>query len=231
MSEKVIKWNDKLLVWNNSYIRTSTPTPSYPTDGLIARYTLEDDLTDTTGNYNGSGSITYGTGKIGKCGVWTTSKNVINTTIPATFFDGNDKWTVCMWFKSTSPNNYLAFMSNFNGTAANRTCLYYVYGNINVTRGVKESNGSNDYGDGNWHMLLAYYDGSNYKCEIDNGDETVTLADTNTLTTTGITSMGIANRPDEGESQFVGSIDQVYFYNKVLDSNEKAQLWNNGNGV
>ena len=51
----------------------STPTPSYPTDGLISRWTFDETLEDDYGSVDltyialGAASPTYADGKIGKC--------------------------------------------------------------------------------------------------------------------------------------------------------------------
>lgn len=207
--------------------------PSYPTQNLLARYAMENDMTDSyLGTYNGSGSLAYTAGKVGQGGNFNGSSHYIDTGIPYTFFDGTDPWTICLWINSTTANKYivgnwttpntLAFNLNFAGSRLK---------NEQYRASVESISSAGSYTDGNWHMVCFGFNGTGLTLNIDNGVENITSGAAGALLYGPGANLTLGRYGVPSSNYYPGKMDQVYIYSKALSSAEVSQLWNGGSGI
>lgn len=112
---------------------------------------------------------------------------------------------------------------NYLGTSVEANGKISIWAENAGGRASSESAGT--YNDGAWHLVIAVFQGaSNRKLYVDN-----VLVATNT-TIKGMTwaSMYIANHYADS---FDGDMDIICIFNKVLSADERAFLWNGGDGT
>lgn len=246
MSYDILKTGNSPLVYNGRpisttwYVAPTPPGPSYPTDGLIARWQFEDNLNDshTVGPFNLTnmdGTPAYGTGLINRCAVMSgTWDGAYNTAINSSYQLNRSAWTVSFWVK-TSSTSYLKFISTDTGgtkteIVMNNSGIFTgkTNGAIGIYRGAYDTYNvftSGAMNNGAWHHIAAGYDGSNLWLYCDNSSAG-TKANTDNQSS-GKFAIGSTG----GYAQSNQSIDQVYFYNKTLSAGEISQLYNSGSGV
>lgn len=216
--------------------KVGTPTPSYPTDGLIARWTFEDSLNDVYGSNNLSsyGTIAYATGKLGKCVDYNNAGKSYTAAVKSYMIGGNP-WSISMWWYqksvgyydplfyfvgTTNPPRFYLHISETSGTdywyeAMDGTRVYW---NQTITQGA-------------WHHHVITFSKPDFKWYVDNGTPhtlsfNVNMKDNNQVLTFG-------GRADNGASQVLADAyqDNTYFYSKALSAAEVSQLWNGGDGI
>ena len=110
-------------------VQSTTDVVYFPTSALdtnletqeVARYLLNDDVTDDLGNYNGTAtSITYTTGKYGKSAVFNGTSSKITTG----YTDNPSAFSVSGWIKHTSSTftgkyHYLAGKGYYTNSSTN----------------------------------------------------------------------------------------------------------------
>jgi hypothetical protein len=248
MADKIVKWNDKILTFNDKLVRTYvSPIPtSYPTRGLVARYAFEDNYTDSYGSNNGwsvnRGSTTYVTGKVDKA---LTSTSVIlyntsNTTL-VNLHGGTTVNSFSAWTKLAVTQTYGGgcAMVNYNtGSGSNFSISCYADGASTAAwkvaatgqTSLKSTNHNNySFNDNAWHHIVYVYNGTTWYLYIDN--VLWDSASRGSITTVGRLSMPGNFATGDLTQNYTGLIDQVYFYTVDLTTDEIAQLWNNGNGI
>jgi len=197
------------------------------TDNLVAYYKLDGDATDATGNgYDGTiyGAIST-TGKINN----------------AYYFDGSDDYidlpniissesyiSVSVWIKyeNTSGNQRLITIGqdtdNFLEVAVD-----YIADKLYFTKKVSGSYTRSDTGFpidyNNWHLYTIISDGDTYTLYID-GQSTITHSIT---INKNIFKIG---RDISNSSKIKGIIDEIGVWDKILNSTEIQELYNNGDG-
>ena len=249
MQEKIIKYNNTLLTWNDGYIRTGNVADipdSYPTDSLISRYGFDSSLNDTYGTNNawdtdGSISWVYGTGlidedfKTNSTTTTATGKTIYNDTDSSVYAIPNEtNFSISFWLKLTNASaDYQKPMSFDNnlilgiggasytppGSIAGGPFLYYGAGVLGYY--------ASDFRDSAWHLYQIIDDGTNIKLYIDTA-ERISAASPSYATSTNVGFMG-----DIGGTTWStnGELDLLYFYSKALDATERSTLYNSGEGV
>lgn len=154
-------------------------------------------------------------------------------------FTDASNFTIAMWYKSTSANNDLVFSSNDTTVYSNG----YIYfqsrdadsrGAMEVSGGsdpVSAGFGTTDITDGTWRLAIFTYAGSTktltyYLNGTQEGQDTGTeTGDYNSL---GLWAIGTYVNSETAFHDF--DTCQFIIFNRVLDSTERADLYNSGNG-
>jgi len=227
-------------IFHNSLSLGYSPSPSYPTDGLIARYSFDDTLNDSYGSNNGfvtypSGtpSWTYDTGLINKAvkGASSGNNTLRNTTdSPIYNCSGNTAWSVSVWIKITNtsagyqkPINFSNIFLGFGGSAFKPPGS--LDGNPFLYTTSPIGYYAADMRDNTWHHYAIVDDNSTIKLYID----------TTERISTSSPSIGTSSRMEilaQNQSWYLnGYMDLLYLYNKALTTTEISQLYNSGSGV
>jgi hypothetical protein len=237
MADSILRFNNQILRYGGSVLRRGQAEgPVYPTDGLLAYYQFEDDLTDDSGNsYDLSATVDYSTGKIGRGLIQ--SKYVSNTTHAAllTTFRGNNKWTIAYWMKllSTKGDAMPITISDSGLNNSSLTQHYYFKGdnsfNLYRAGAVKtHTMPSEIYSDNDWHHFCNVYDGANSIFYVDASSLGAISA---TESTGNNNRFALNGRANVWQAANLHVTDQMFIYNRALSASEVAQLYNNGNGV
>ena len=210
-------------------------------DDIVAYYTLDeasgDAIDQTSSEFDGSVTgASYGeTGKIEDCYGFTTGSS--------TYVDLGDNLTssnvksISAWFKTSySGSNWLRMVARDNGTVNNmeyRIIVKATTGYLETGFGAHESGAyavyETDVRDGNWHHVVAVRDGSVTRIYVDGSlRDSITYAGTDT--TSSNTYIGAGNN-GLTTTTFDGYIDEVGFWDRVLDSDDVSALYNSGDGL
>jgi hypothetical protein len=244
-TEKVMKWNNKLLVFNEKLIRPCAITPpSYPTDGLTMEMLFENNANETYG-HNGtwSGTETYVTGISGKAASFSDGSHIVSDTYYNSITVDRNAFTHVCWIYTTSLSAQQIVFDSFT------TNTYYGQNNHSVqistsgqiiiagdSYGVGYRNITSTAGDiaiNTWYMLASGYNGSRTWLKIYRvGTGLIRDIGTDyTYSTHSTTTVWIGKTPWSSGIYMTGYVDQFRLYNRTLSDAEIAQLWNNGNGI
>ena len=149
--------------------------------------------------------------------------------------DGTEAFSISAWVKYTSGSSIAIVAKNDSGTPSGYSLFSQAVGGINwypaTSAGgyiqVKSTNGVND---GNWHHVLATYDGSGNasgaKIYVDGSLDTTIVTDTATGSSSNSTDLQIGARDGTG-LPFNGSIDDVAIFN-TDKSASASSIYNSG---
>lgn len=163
-------------------------------------------------------------------------------------FTYSDPFSLCAWIRTTSSTS-MEIICKYRYNTSNKRGydLYMEAGKIGFILSdrygsgprAKEIQTTNTFNDGNWHRVIATYQGSSsgiagMKIYVDN-----TLQTTNTIyngSTSNIVdaaaNLVIGSTSDNHTIyQFDGDIDDVIVFDKELNTGEIAFDWNSGNGT
>jgi hypothetical protein len=251
MAEKLIKWNGDILQWNGSMIRVlpvpGTPVSPWPTDGLIARYALQDSLQNSS-DLDGldlklvAGSTTFSAGNNGNAidldgtNEWATDASAIFNSF------GQSDWTICSWEKSTDsddanqwwsmevppythPTSKLSHLQyNSTGSWLFGMMWWQNPGYSGAAEFFAQDPGTI------WHHYALVNNATTDRCAlwVDgvylSDYDTSSVNQPNTFDKFGV-GWGSDGTPAAGQCQF------VYIYNRTLDSDEIDTLYAGGSGV
>lgn len=227
------------------------PTPSYPTDGLIARWTFD----STLGNSYGrpitlgikTGTVDFSTGKIGNCAVFDGTDGVYtNDTSILSIFQARNTWTVAFWgvmdaSRTGSGQHYFWSCSkNADQYPFTRSQVSSIAGGLDINTARFQSSPAINQnttpvskpGPVNWFHFASTFDGTRVKDYL-NGSLVGTSGDDTDNMGTSNNEFGIGYRPQSSNNLFklIGKIDTMYVYNKALSQSEIEQLYNGGSGI
>jgi len=193
----------------------------------VATYRFENDETDLSGNYDGTGTaIQYAAGRYGQSAYFNGTDSYVSTGINLSNLSA---YSYSVWFKQTSSTSNPRIFGGVNGTKTN-TGMFRVrtdtnefnYYSINNTT----YNWSQGLTDNAWSYLTLTDDGTNVKLYV-NGSE-VTSPSTVSYTTDSNTNLqigrGMLNSGTIG-NYMEGYIDQVRIFNKALSASEVTTLY------
>jgi hypothetical protein len=240
--EKIIQFNNKLLTFNNSYIRTeivATPPPApatWPTDGLVARWTFDDTLqSDTTiSDYTWTpytaGRTFYTTDAMNGKALDTSSALYISDAALESLWDGNTTYSVAFWMAKKA--GFITFGRN-NATEWDSNSFQIMTGTANSIEVARATNGL-VWGVPAWptdayHHLVVTYDGTNSELYWD-ASSLSAKSHTDSMGTGG-SAIFINGRGNSSYTSHNTYMDFMYIYNKALSASEVTQLYNNGAGV
>jgi prepilin-type N-terminal cleavage/methylation domain-containing protein len=209
-------------------------------DGLIAHWTMNDDVDDKVGSNDGT---------------WSSGESYVDSVnagmSKAVSFDGtnfidvgNDSslnsstFSMSLWAKGTSGiEAYWEALLGKGSVIDNEGWYLIQYQNFLIFHNSQGSFGpsnSNDIlADEQWHHIVIQYDGAQMMMYIDNVPQT---PDAQTITPSLSTHLFIGDRLNNAgtgpeDNYFRGSIDDVRYYNKILTSTEVSALYNGGAGI
>jgi len=229
------------------------PTPSYPTDGLLARYDFNDTLNDTYGSFNGwESQATPAEWSYGESGVinkdfktnvttgWSSGgaqpkkclKNVTDASLYGMVNGTGKEWAVSFWAKITTAGMTLGYGVTWNDSPSTEKIKVGWYNPGTPRLIVYGASGeiigyNNDYRDSSWHNYVLNMDATNIKLYVD----TAEVASGSRVNLTGADICGIGANAVATDQILMGEIDLVYFYNKAISTGDITQLYNGGSGI
>ena len=209
----------------------------YPTVGLLGRWTLESDLTDSSGNgrdltatemtYNfvtgvgGVDGLQYGNTGTEYGGLYS------NDAAFQVFYQQNP-WTISCWFKFTSVTSRFQVMSYGSSIADASSYLNPDSGAIYIIG----RNGWQQWGfqpsgfdDGNWHHHVITYDGLNLRYYF---DAAIQMNEEENWEQEYKDGFWLTNY---NESQTQQEVQYGYVYDNALNQTDITTLYNGGAGV
>lgn len=206
------------------------------TTGLVSYYKLGDTY-DFYGSNNltNNGGATFGAGKYNNgvdFGSSNSTKYLSNSTVTG-FPSGTGNRSVSLWVKPTAASAYVASMGGGTSPSFNQWSIYI---NSDYTKLGVDNNGNGAVGtsftainDGNWHHIVATWDGSNTNFYVD-GTARGSVANATVPVNTTNTYFNIGNRVAYNDGKVSGMIDEVGVWSKALSTTEISDLYNSGNG-
>ena len=233
------------LYGETSASSTKSTTDIFADSSGLALYELEGNANDTGGTYNGTATnvvyneydgaasnVTYSTGKFGQAGDFNGSSSYIDTTYTVSAVSTQ---SISVWFKTTSTGGYRTIFSDApsNGAAVNTrmqiyttpTSTYDVIIGNNSGYWIGTGNSISSYIDGNWHNLIATYNGTDVKIYID-GSLFQSFTSTIPFGTAGNQSLVLGKAGLNNVNYWNGSLDQVRIYDKALSAADVTTLYN-----
>ena len=191
------------------------------------------DLTDNN-------TVTSGTGKVGNAGQFTLSNSeYLSHADNASLSTGDIDFTIACWFNpdSIAVNSCLmakGVASVSFGDEYDLRLLSASSVRLTVNDGVSVSNtveGGGPFSTGAWYFIVAWHDSvaNTINIQVNNGGILSGAHSAGSYNSTGQFLIGAV--PTTIPSSFWdGRIDEVGFWKKVLTSQERTDLYNNGNG-
>jgi len=210
-------------------------------DGLIARWELEDNTLDSSGNGHDAmrvNSPSYVQGVLGR-GISVGGGGYINCGggkvegEADTWADMTGPMSLCMWFRSPDLSwmMYAAFISKGNtsgyniiqdgGWAGKLSRATYFFDSGRVKAG-----GSEIVANGPWHHITSVYDGSYVKLYVDGQLDTQSAASGAITTNNWDIAIGenLESLADGSSKNIKGDIDDVRIYNRALSQGEVQEI-------
>jgi hypothetical protein len=194
----VVKMMDKQARLDQNNIKLSQTTAAWPV------YSNGKSLL-----FNGSQSVSLGA-----------SNKLIN----------NNRYTISLWFK-TSTSQTDARLINFHSKASAQTAVNIHVDGTNLSVGYRDSANvykklevSFPYFDGQWHHIVAVYNGNKHSVFVD-GVRELQVADSFTGFGSHPATLGAYTGIQQG---FSGNIDEVSIYRSVISTKDIKKIWNNG---
>ena len=200
----------------------------------VATYRFENDETDLSGNYNGTGtSIQYAAGRYGQAASFNGTDSKITTNGKP--LNGNTTISISFWAKNINYGNYVSILGEGGDSS---TAGYRI-----VWKNTNDGNMSISRSDGSGNYIIAdtyYYDfgvdGSDWvHCAFTvsasevkyykNGENVLTQSVSNSATTAAEANFGICSDPDYPTFNWSGQMDQVRLFNKTLSASEVTTLY------
>jgi len=157
-------------------------------------------------------------------------------------FEHNDSFSIETWIKTSKNNdNYIIGRRDGAGTIWRGYCIcIFTNGNIEVHLIHHHLNnekiwvkGGTNVADGQWHHIGFSYNGSGVasgvKIYVDGNLETPSVSNDNLGGKTILNNIPLkigARGDGQGQSSFVGTIDETYFFNRVITSSEFSEHYN-----
>lgn len=220
--------------WSPLAISGGGSTPSSLLTGLISFWQLDEtsgiSASDQMGLYPGTaaGGVTVNqVGKFGRAFQFNGTGYVTMSSVAGLRVQTH---TISFYVKTTQTGSWAGLVTNFLA----RTITSYGYA-VSM-----ESNGTVEYllvfsdgsyakvestatiNDGNWHNIIAHYNGSTLSLFIDNVSQG-TASKTGTIGYHGLNAFHLGDR-NESDLPFTGTLDAVGIWNRVITSDERATL-------
>lgn len=219
---------------------------AYPTSGLISRWAFDNNVNDGQGNYNltAGAELSY-SNTVYKAGGYSGVFNGSNSETYSTDvnlrrkFDMNYNWSISLWFRSATVKKGMLF--GCDGTNTSPYKRSWIFVDTTTQIGILRKSASGDttlyctvstLQNNTWYHVVGTYDGSTLSLYlnntlIDDAASTFSLGSTDTQTI----AFTIGGNSQNNVAQWTGFIDQVYLYDKALDTTEISQLYNSGSGI
>jgi hypothetical protein len=227
-----------LAYWDFNKISESA-SPATLANGLTAYWSFDGNLSEPVGKFNGTARgtapIAYGAGKAGQALVLDGSNFV-----EITGGDHNNlqfpggSMSIGGWFKvGAFDKDWQALLSK--GEGSNYRVARRGGGNsIGYAGGVGEgADDAPNVNDGNWHHFVAVSDatGAEFGTALYIDGMRYSVNATKPVLAAGTKNLFIGENPDALNRRWVGSIDDIGIWNRVLSAGEVGLLYNGGAGL
>jgi len=230
----ILRYGNKIVKYGNNILSLST---SSVLNDFIAAYFFETNGNDENGNYDLSvvgPSASYVSPSFIP-GYYIVFSNVGHALAYNTFVFSN-AITISFWAYWTSQTGHGHYISIRNRTGINNTLALgngWTAGKTSFflateNDGLSEIVSDNILNDGNWHHIVALYDGVKQKMYIDNVKQTTEISKSGNLLPASEWTLG---QSGINTDYLTARIDQMRIYNRALTSLEISLLWNKGSGI
>jgi hypothetical protein len=201
----------------------------------VATYRFENDETDLSGNYDGTGNeIQYAAGRYGQAASFNGSSSYISG-LPTLTNPSGSSFSVSLWVNTNSTDK------NIFGGVVDEPVEYDSIFRIRVNSSGQaftdyrpsqeavistvEINGSTSISDGNWHHIVSIVTDSQIKLYVDGSE--ASNSPKSITGTTNVTNavIGALNNRGTIQDYLDGKIDQVRIFNKALSASEVTTLY------
>jgi Concanavalin A-like lectin/glucanases superfamily/Immunoglobulin domain/Immunoglobulin I-set domain/Cohesin domain len=216
--------------------------------GQVGWWKAEGDYTDATGNNTaGITTATFAPAIVGQGFMFNGNGQRVTMTPGSTNEQIGDNLTIEMWLKRANPTNVTVNGSYQSAEMVGQGWQCYglemygvpqngvqtVNGQLNLTRpgvtGAGVQNTQHLITDTNWHHVAVTRAGTNVWFYVDGVGEQVYYAYGGTPFTFAGYNFSIGAFGDTGGNGFLGGLDEVGVYNRVLSSNEIVAIYQAGN--
>jgi hypothetical protein len=235
-------YNGKYALYNGKYgiLASATPPATYPTDQLIARYAVAENLNDSYGTNHLSvlsGTPVYADGKVsGTKGFDLSPRNWKCYKDGFSVFNGTNANSVSFWFNATSGdwNTNMVFGISFTYNTSQEEYFYFNSPSADIfswRRGSGTGSAVRQFSgvSSGWHHWVCVFSGNSlnlYKDTVASG----TISSTFNMSSG--TRFMFGGLPENASSYpALGIVNAFYIYNKALSTSEISQLYNGGAGV
>jgi len=206
------------------------------TTNLQSYYKLDSNSNDSVGAVNGTDTlITYTAGRVNNAGTNTTGNIALGTGS----FSITTAMSISLWFNTTNVATNQIMIQKNNGVAA-ATDSWYIYAlpatNIiqtfigNGTSNVF-ANHSYTFSASTWTHLVFTYDTSSGNQRLFINGALISTVGGGPTPINSIASSVVLMNYVTGTIPFIGKIDEVGIWNRVLTNQEIIRLYNNGVGL
>lgn len=221
------------------------------TDGLISRWSQNNDWVDDVNGYNGSatGSTFDASGKLNQAG----THDGVDDYVDMGDVSGLElqTFTMAIWAKRKSTGAVQYIYSNQSQAAwvspTSTSGIAYRFGSGNVmqvifaeenTDPLQSYSGTTSVADTNWHLVIATKTGTSFKLYLDDpssAEITQTLGDDIRYSASHTPKTSLASIWNDDISSYNGLsdvlTDEIVVWDRVLSASELSELWNGGTGV
>ncbi len=144
-------------------------------------------------------------------------------------------WSVALWIKTTNGDDRAMICWGSTG-GGNRSELRITDDTLRWNTGNGNIEANTSPSDGEWHHIaVTLADGTAISSDgiriyVDGVDDTITSSDTSSWGLDAGVDFGIGFRATHDDRYFIGSIDDVRFYDRVLIPEEVLQIMESGGG-
>ena len=200
----------------------------------IATYRFENDETDLSGNYDGTGTeIQYAAGRYGQAASFNGSSSGID--LPNLGISGSQSRTVSFWFNlNTTPSGTEQLYSQGTNNLKEAFNIQLTSSaKVQVSYAGREWDSTTALSTGQWYHILVTYNGGNIETSSNteiyiNGTEETLVSGGGSSTgsaSTSNTSYSLGYRTNISTLYVDGKMDQVRLFNKTLSASEVTTLY------
>ena len=231
-------------------VRTLAPVgiagkaPSSLLSGLISYWKLEEasgtrNDSHSTNHLTDNNTVTQAVGKVGNAAQFTAANSEsLSCASNASLQCGDIDFTVVAWvyFDSIASQNAIVsrqgqeYLLDCSSTFSNKF-VFRVYQGAGATEKTAVSNTFGAASTGTWYFLIGQHDAANDLAGISvNNGALDTVATGGALSAATAANLRIGARDAINQRFITGRVDEVGFWKRLLTSDEKAHLYNSGNG-
>ncbi len=223
----------------NSTTAALTVNPAPPCDppasGLVNWWRAEGDATDSVGTNNGAmqGTASFVAGEVGQAFSFDGTSGFVSVPDAPSLDSFTNAMTIELWMKSGSLGNN----TDWKGMVSKGNVSWGLFAATFTNTAYALFNGANPpalYGtrninDGQWHLVVATYDGSTIALYVDGTLDASEAATGQIAQDSFPMNIGGDPQPPAGHTYlFNGPVDEVSLYNRALSAGEVAAVYNAG---
>lgn len=208
---------------------------------VLAWYALESNGNDSTSNarnLTASGSPPHGTGKVSNCFANTASSNWYTGTVAA-WMSPASSFSICAWIKAAdmTPTNAAGILTQYTTTAGNRSFLFRLETSGKIAlivssdgSAVVSAVGDTVMSDNTWYFVCGVFEASTAITVYVNGasDKVNSTSIPSAVYQSSTQNIQVGSYSSSSTNTFVGSIDEVGFFDTALTEPQVLALYNGG---